>query len=96
MVLFEAGAAGKPIVATATGGTPEILIDGQTGYLVDKDDIEGLVNRVGRLVHDEPLRKTVGDRARDRAINEFAERPVRQLEVLYDRLLATRDAGAAA
>ncbi len=38
----------------------------------------------------------MGSRARDRAMNEFAERPVRQLEVLYDQLLATRDAGAAA
>jgi glycosyltransferase involved in cell wall biosynthesis len=90
MVLFEASAAGKPIVATATGGTPEILIDGETGYLVGKDDIEALVDRVARLVHDEQLRRSVGSRARDRAMNEFAERPVRQLETLYDQLLARR------
>ena len=94
MVLFEAGAAGKPIVATATGGTPEILIDGETGYLVSKDDIDALVDRVGRLIHDEQLRKTVGDRARNRAMNEFAERPVRLLEALYGQLLAMHDAGA--
>jgi glycosyltransferase involved in cell wall biosynthesis len=94
MVLFEAGAAAKPIVATATGGTAEILIDGETGYLVGKDDIEALVDRVARLVQDEQLRRNVGSRARDRAMNDFAERPVRQLETLYDQLLARHDAQA--
>ena len=94
MVLFEASAAGKPIVATATGGTPEILIDGETGYLVGKDDIGALVDRVARLVHDEQLRKSVGSRAKDRAMNEFVERPVRQLEAIYDQLLAGHDTEA--
>jgi L-malate glycosyltransferase len=94
MVLFEASAAGKPIVATATGGTPEILIDGETGYLVSKDDIGALVDRVARLAHDEQLRKSMGSRARDRAMNEFAERPVRQLETLYEQLLAGHDTRA--
>ena len=94
MVLFEASAAGKPIVATATGGTPEILIDGETGYLVGKDDIGALVDRVVRLVHNEQLRKSVGSRAKDRAMNEFVERPVRQLETLYDQLLARHDTEA--
>ena len=94
MVLFEASAAGKPIVATATGGTPEILIDGETGFLVNKDDIGALVDRVTRLVRDEQLRRSVGSRAKDRAMSEFAERPVRQLETLYDQLLARRETQA--
>ena len=87
MVLFEAGAAGKPIVATATGGTPEILVDGETGYLVKKDDIENLVSRVLALVRDHELRRRIGNRARESAMNRFVATPVRQLEDLYRTLL---------
>lgn len=94
MVLFEASAAGRPIVATATGGTPEILIDGETGYLVEKNEVGDLVDRVYRLIQDQQLRERMGACAKRRAMTEFAERPVRQLEEIYDRLLRqhpTRD-----
>lgn len=94
MVLFEASAAGRPIVATATGGTPEILIDGETGYLVEKNEVGDLVDRVYRLIQDQQLRERMGACAKRRAMTEFAERPVRQLEEIYDRLLTqhpTRD-----
>jgi glycosyltransferase involved in cell wall biosynthesis len=87
MVLFEASAAGKAIVATATGGTPEILIDGETGYLVKKDDIEALVSRVLALVRDHDLRRRIGNHARESAMNRFVTTPVRQLEGLYRTLL---------
>jgi L-malate glycosyltransferase len=87
MVLFEASTAAKPIVATATGGTPEILIDGETGYLVARDDIDSLVDRVGHLIRDTQLRQSLGKQAKERAVRDFAERPVRMLEALYQRLL---------
>ena len=93
MVLFEASTAGKPIVATATGGTPEIIVDGETGFLFAKDDIDALVDRVGRLILDAELRRSLGIRAKERAIREFAERPVRALEALYQQLLAGRKGG---
>jgi len=87
MVLFEASAAGKAIVATATGGTPEILVDGETGYLVKKDDVEALVARVLALVRDHELRRRIGNRARESAMNRFVATPVRELEGLYRTLL---------
>jgi glycosyltransferase involved in cell wall biosynthesis len=87
MVLFEASAAGKPIVATATGGTPEILIDGDTGYLVQRTDLEALVGRVRALVRDPQLRRSMGARARDKAAKKFVAEPVRRLERLYKELL---------
>jgi len=88
MVLFEASAAGKPVVATATGGTPEILVDGETGYLVKKDDIEAMVDRVTLLIRNSDSRSAMGAAARQRAMSVFAERPVRQMESLYAQLLA--------
>lgn len=87
MVLFEASAAGKPIVATATGGTPEIVVDGETGFLVARDDLNALVERVLALVRDERLRSRIGARAKERALSGFAGAPVRRLEGLYRTLL---------
>lgn len=87
MVLFEASAAGKPIVATATGGTPEILIDGETGFLVGRDDIDGLTARVLSLVRDRDLRMRIGSHAREHAMSRFVADPVRTLERLYGTLL---------
>jgi glycosyltransferase involved in cell wall biosynthesis len=89
MVLFEASAAGRAIVATSTGGTPEVLIDGQTGYLVGREDLSALVERVTDLIRDRASREAMGARAKQRAMSEFAERPVRQLEDIYEHLLAS-------
>jgi glycosyltransferase involved in cell wall biosynthesis len=94
MVLFEASAAGKPMVATSTGGTPEILVDGVSGFLVNKEDIDALCDRVSKLMRDKDLRRVLGARARDHARKGFTARPVRQLEDLYRKLLGN-DRGTA-
>jgi glycosyltransferase involved in cell wall biosynthesis len=90
MVLFEASAAGKPIVATATGGTPEILDDGDTGYLVQRADLDALVERVLGLVRDPQLRQSIGARAKENVAKRFMAEPVRRLERLYTQLLASQ------
>jgi glycosyltransferase involved in cell wall biosynthesis len=87
-VLFEASAAGKPIVASATGGTPDILIDGETGFLFERTDIDALTERVQTLVRDPGMRSAIGARAKDRASGTFAFGPVRKLEELYRKLLS--------
>jgi glycosyltransferase involved in cell wall biosynthesis len=87
MVLFEASAASKPIVATATGGTPEILVDGRSGYLVERGDVDTMVERVVALVRDPQLRQSMGAHARENAAKNFVSAPVRQLESLYTALL---------
>ena len=87
MVLFEAAAAGKPVVATATGGTAEILRDGETGYLVERHDLEGMTARVARLVQDRELRNRLGEAASQLARRSLAVEPVRQLEGLYASLI---------
>ena len=86
MVLFEAAAAGKPVVATATGGTAEILRQGETGYLVERRDVDGMTSCVARLVADDSLRREMGESAWRRARQSLAIEPVRQLEDLYASL----------
>jgi glycosyltransferase involved in cell wall biosynthesis len=55
VALIEAGAAGKPVVATRVGGVPDVVRDGHTGDLVDAGDAEGVAVRVGRLLDDPAL-----------------------------------------
>jgi len=86
MVLFEAAAAGKPVVATATGGTAEILRDGETGYLVERHDLDAMTACVARLVQDHELRNRLGAAASQLARLSLAVEPVRQLEDLYTSL----------
>jgi len=57
VAIGEALACGLPVVATAVGGNPEIVLDGQTGLLVPPDDPTGTAAAIGRLVSDGPLRE---------------------------------------
>ena len=60
LVIAEAMAAGKPVVATRVGGIPELIMNGKTGYLVDRDDAPGLAACISRLAGDPKLRQELG------------------------------------
>jgi N-acetyl-alpha-D-glucosaminyl L-malate synthase BshA len=61
LVALEALACGVPVVATRVGGVPEIVADGECGFLVEPADISGLGAAVSRLLADEPLRVRFGE-----------------------------------
>jgi glycosyltransferase involved in cell wall biosynthesis len=86
MVLFEAAAAGKPVVATSTGGTAEVLRHGETGFLVERHDVAGMTEFVVRLIDDRVLRNRLGDAAHYLARHSLAVDPLRQVEDLYASL----------
>jgi glycosyltransferase involved in cell wall biosynthesis len=66
LCVLEAMAHGKPIVATAVGGIPELVEDGVTGLLVQPGDPEGLRAALGRLLADPVLRRRLGRAGRKR------------------------------
>jgi len=68
---MEALAAGLPLVATRVGGLPELVIDGETGSLVDVDDGEALGDALEQLVGDAALRQRMSERARRDAEQRF-------------------------
>jgi len=70
-VLFEAMASGTAIVATNSGGTPEIVRHGQEGLLVPPRDSEALACAIGRLVTDPQLQANLGRNGVLRAQREF-------------------------
>ena len=87
-VLLEAAAAGRPIVATAAGGTPEIVIDGETGLLVPVGDLDGLGRALGRLLDDGDLAARLGGAAREHVARTFGlERFVTETAALYEEMV---------
>ena len=70
-VVLEAFAAGVPVVATAVGGTPEVVEDGVNGYLVPAGDPAALARRIRDALDIEERRLAMGERGRDRVRNEF-------------------------
>jgi glycosyltransferase involved in cell wall biosynthesis len=69
--LLEAMASGTPVVASRVGGVPEIVNDGQTGYLVDPGDTAGLRDRLSALLGNPRLARHIGDNARDLVVERF-------------------------
>ena len=60
LVLIEAGATGRPVVATRVGGVADVVIDGETGWLVEREDEAGFAERIGRLIDDPAMRDADG------------------------------------
>jgi glycosyltransferase involved in cell wall biosynthesis len=89
-VVLEAMSAGLPVVATAVGGTPELVIDGETGLLVPPRDPASLAQAILTLLTDPDLAQRLGENGRLRATNQFAiQQMVQQTEALYATLLRT-------
>jgi glycosyltransferase involved in cell wall biosynthesis len=91
-VLLEASAAGVPVVATAVGGTPEVVEDGVTGLLAPPGDPATLAARIIQVLDGDP--KAMGARGRERVRREFTFEAQAEL---YGRLfdeLAARPAAA--
>jgi glycosyltransferase involved in cell wall biosynthesis len=84
LMLMEAAAMERPVVATRTGGTPEILLDGETGLLFEPGDSSQLAARVVRLLKDPELAKKLGTAGRERVENHFSrERHLAEMFGLY-------------
>jgi glycosyltransferase involved in cell wall biosynthesis len=87
MPVLEAMAAGVPVISTLSGGIPEIVVDGETGLLVERGDASALVEAILRLLSDEELRKSMGKAARKRAVELFSwERVVENLLNQYKKI----------
>ena len=90
-VNLEAMALGKPVVASCFGGASEVVSDGQTGYIVNPLDTAAFAARLEALLSDDSLRRTMGQRGRQRIEAHFslAHQVGRMLE-LYESALRLR------
>ena len=71
LVVIEAMAAARPIVATETGGVPEIVTDGQEALLVPAGDAEAMAAAIARLLSDAELADRLSRAAEERVRAEF-------------------------
>jgi glycosyltransferase involved in cell wall biosynthesis len=91
LAVLEAMAAGLPVVASAIGGTPEAVADGETGFLVPVDDASALAQRMAQVAAAADLRARMGAAGRARWEAEFqVERMVEETAALYERVVAAR------
>ena len=91
VVLAQAMAMGKPVVATGVAGIPWMVEDGRTGYVVEVGDIDGFADRLEELLRDGPKRRKMGQAARDVTHQRFAADVVAERTVqMYRDLLELR------
>lgn len=84
-MIAEAMAYGRPIVATNVGGIPELVEDGESGFLVERNDREGAAEKLARLAQDSNLRKEMGAAGRKIVHEKFdLKRNVARLLDLYE------------
>jgi L-malate glycosyltransferase len=86
--IMEAMASSLPVVASDSGGTRELVIDGETGFIVEPGVPEGLADRLGKLCDDRELRIKMGEAGRFRVMSHFtADKMAEKFGALYRRLV---------
>jgi glycosyltransferase involved in cell wall biosynthesis len=71
LVIIEGMQNSLPVISTREGGIPEIIIDKETGFLVEAQNTEMLANKIAILLKDKNLRVTMGEKGYERFINYF-------------------------
>jgi glycosyltransferase involved in cell wall biosynthesis len=89
VTVIEALAAERPVVATRVGGVPDVVRDGEDGFLVEAGATDDLADRLGRLARDPALRARMGKKGRERVLPRYAvERLVDDVDELSRSLLS--------
>jgi glycosyltransferase involved in cell wall biosynthesis len=87
MVIIEAMACEIPVISTPVGGIPEVIIEGETGYLVKPGDIEAISNKLSTVL-DNSSTSRVTDKAKEYYNAHFSSKTILpKWEALYSRIL---------
>ena len=92
LVPLEAMACAKPVVVTKSGGLVESVIDGETGFIIEKRDVNTLAGKICLLLRDGKLAQQMGEAGRRHVEEHFSrERMVHQVSELYQKVVAKRN-----
>lgn len=95
LAVIESLAAGKPVVATAVDGTPEVIVDGKTGFTVPAADPVRLADAVNRTLHDPIRAREMAESGREWVLREFdVQKMVQSTQQLYLRALEQKSLGS--
>lgn len=88
MVVLEAGACGRPVIASDIGGLNEAVVDGETGFLVEVRDPSLFAAAMVKVLSDDPLRRQLGENAHRRVLEKFTwHRISGEIEHIYEAAL---------
>lgn len=88
LAALEALSCEVPVIATAVGGLPEVVVHGENGFLHPVGDVEGMAASALRLLQDEPMRKAFGASGRRRALEVFSQDAiVARYRSIYERVV---------
>ena len=91
VAVIEAGATGLPVIATRHAGIPDVVVEGETGFLVDEGDVQGMGKHMLRLVDDPQLAGQLGSNAQTRVRANFsAEKRLENLWSIIEACIAKR------
>ena len=94
LAALEAMACELPVIASRVGGLPEVVTDGETGFLSEVGDVDKMANDAARLLTDEEFRRQMGRRARESAISRYRTDIVIPKYIdFYEKILASSSAG---
>lgn len=90
LATIEAMATGLPVASTRAGGTPEVVVDRETGLLAEPGDVRGLAAAMLSLADDAALRERFGAAGRERAMAEFTEeRMIQRTLAVFEEVLCS-------
>jgi glycosyltransferase involved in cell wall biosynthesis len=97
MAILEGMASSRPVVATAVGAVPDVVVDGRTGVLVPPENVEALASEIVTLLNNRTQRENLGAAAKRLIEEEFsAERMTTDYLRIYEQAIATKKRQASA
>lgn len=87
--IVEAMHSGLPVIATKVGGVPDAMVDGETGFLIEVDDVAGMVQKLEYLIQNPEITREMGAKAKAFAQKNFTYQAYYQkYDVIFSRLIA--------
>lgn len=91
VAILEASAAGLPVISTIHAGIPDIIINGETGYLVNEHDVDGMADNMLKLLQDRSLAEELGKSGKKNISENFTmERHIEVLNELIEKSVKSK------